>query len=119
MFWEKFTRLCDDRGISPTAACTAMGISDSAWRRWRDGTGSPRKENLHKIAKFFGVTPGSLVDDGDEIVYVEDQASARQYAFERKDLRILFDIAPKAPPSKIYEMIAQLEKYKEDDSSGD
>jgi transcriptional regulator with XRE-family HTH domain len=119
MFYEKFIRLCDDRGISPTAACTAMKISDSAWRRWKDGTGSPRRENLNKIAKFFGVTPGSLVDDGEDIVYVEDNTAARQYAFDRKDLRILFDVAPDSPPSRIYEVIALLKKYQEEDNSGD
>jgi transcriptional regulator with XRE-family HTH domain len=119
MFYEKFIRLCEDRGISPTAACTAIGISDGAWRRWKNGTGSPRGTNLNKIAKFFGVTPGSLVDDGDEIKYVDNSLQARQYAFERRDLRILFDLAPKQPPSKIYEVIAQLEKYQEEDNGSD
>lgn len=107
MFYDKFLRLCEEKGVSPSAACMAMGVSDGTWRRWRDGS-SPRGVNLQKVCKYFNVSPSTMLDDGDEIVYLPEDESirARQEAFDRAEMRVLFDAARDVPASKIYEVVA-------------
>ena len=116
MFYEKFLRLCEEKGVSPTAACMDMHISDGSWRRWRDGS-SPRGATIKKIGEYFNVSPSVLLNDSDDIEYIpeeDEKRIARQMAFDRSEMRTLFDLAVNAPASQIYEAITLLQKYKED-----
>lgn len=114
MFYEKFLNLCAQKGVSQTAACVNAGLSESAWKRWVDG-GVPNSSTMGKLCKYFGVTMQSMYDDNETPVIQNDEgAKARQEAFDNPDLRVLFDAARNIPASKLYEVIAQLRKYKED-----
>ena len=73
MFKERFTRLCNQKDISPTAACAAVGLSNAAYSCWTD-TSVPRKATLMKIADYFGVSMSYLlgvVDDPDPIALID------------------------------------------------
>lgn len=54
MFYEKFIRLCDDRGVSPTAACIAMGISDAI----TEAENTPRPVNTEEIKTVLSAYEG-------------------------------------------------------------
>lgn len=112
MFFEKFVALCDESGVSPTAACHAMGINGGTWRRWREGS-KPRGENLNKVCKFFGVSAESLLSDSMEIEYIKKGAQdARQALFETAGERMLFDTVHGCPEYKLLEWAAQAAKWK-------
>lgn len=60
MFYDTFLYLCNQRGISPSAAVVDMGFQKSVATRWKNGT-VPRDANLMKVASYFGVTTDYLL----------------------------------------------------------
>lgn len=111
MFYEKFKQMCEDAGISPSAACRAMIISEGTWRRWREGS-KPRGENLSKLCRFFGVTASSLINDDEEIQYTKGAQDARQMLFESAGERMLFDTVRGCPEYKLLEWAAEAARWK-------
>ena len=107
MFYERFERLCREHGYTPSGAVVAIGRSKNLAAKWKATNATPSAEVLHDLAKLFGVTVDFLLGK-------EDSMTARQQAFERADLRVLFDVAKDVPPSKVYEVVAILERYKEE-----
>lgn len=65
MFKENFTKLCANKNESPSAVCVKIGLTDSAYTKWKDDS-VPRKTTLIKIADYFGVTVESLLEDKKE-----------------------------------------------------
>ena len=59
-FKENFTRLCNQKGESPTTVCKKLGLSNAAYSCWTDES-IPRKSTLIKIADYFGVTVDYLL----------------------------------------------------------
>lgn len=106
MFYENFIRLCEEKGVSRGAVCQAVGLSDNAWRRWSAGS-NPNGKSMKAIADFFGVTPKEMMANTDSV-------AARQQAFDRPELKILFDAAKDAPASAILEAALGLMKLKEE-----
>ncbi len=113
MFYEKFTKLCAEKGVSKQSACAAAGLSSAAWVRWSNGS-VPSAVSLQKLCDYLGVTTESMINDDMEVTAISDGIAARQEAFDRPEMRILFDAAKDAPASKIYEVVALLEKFKEE-----
>ena len=93
-------RLIAERGISRLELCNAIGISSAAYTGWKKGS-QPREEKILAIEKFLGV---KLSDYGTS----EDVRESL-----REDLRILLRSASDLPPSSVYQLIAQIEKEKE------
>lgn len=52
MFKEEFIRLCTEKGVSPTAVCLEIGLSNSAYTQWTEKS-KPRKTTLLKITNYF------------------------------------------------------------------
>lgn len=70
MFKKRFERLCSEKGVSPTAACKAIGLSAAAYSKW-DYKSVPRQSTIKKFADLLEVSIEDLV--GDEIEVVDDQ----------------------------------------------
>ena len=60
MFKQRFIRLCNERGVSPSAACSAIGLSNATFSCWTDES-VPRKATLMRIADYFGVSVDYLL----------------------------------------------------------
>ncbi len=60
MFKENFVRLCNQRGVAPTAVCVAIGLQKSAFSNW-DETSVPRQSTLVKLADYFNVSVDYLL----------------------------------------------------------
>ena len=60
MFKTIFTKLCNERGESPTAVCLKLGLSNSAYTAWREDT-TPRLSTLLRIAEYFDVSVDYLL----------------------------------------------------------
>ncbi len=69
MFKKNFIKLCNQKGIAPTVACQAIGLSSAAFSKW-DETSIPRRATLQKFADYFGVSVDSLtkMTEGSESV---------------------------------------------------
>ena len=60
MFKTIFTKLCNEKGESPTSVCLKVGLSNSAYTAWDDQS-VPRLATLLKIADYFGVSTDYLL----------------------------------------------------------
>lgn len=60
-FYEKFVRLCDEKGVKPGRAASDCGINRSNVTSWKNNGYTPRGEALQRIAAYFGVSSDSLL----------------------------------------------------------
>lgn len=65
MFKERFTRLCNERGESPSAVCVKVGLSNSTYSMW-DENSMPRKATLLRMSDYFGVSVEYLKGETNE-----------------------------------------------------
>ena len=64
MFYDKFVQLCKQKGVSPSRAAIESGISKSLVTKWRTNkVQDPSAEIARKIAVYFGITVGELLDE--------------------------------------------------------
>lgn len=66
MFYERYCRLCKDRGKAPSTAAVEMGISKSAVTTWKKLGRTPKIDQLKKIADYFDVSLDYLMDETDD-----------------------------------------------------
>ena len=66
MFYERYCRLCKDRGKAPSTAAVEMGISKSAVTTWKKLGRTPKIDQLKKIADYFNVSLDYLMDETDD-----------------------------------------------------
>ena len=68
-FYDRYVKLCRDRGLKPHSRVTAdnIGISNALVTAWKNGS-RPRADTLEKLANYFGVTVEYLLfgDEGRE-----------------------------------------------------
>lgn len=62
-FYDRFSKLCERKGVSPTRAAVEAGIAKSAVTNWKQKGGEPTGENAKKLCAYFGVTRSELFDD--------------------------------------------------------
>ena len=60
-FYNTFVQLCQEKGISPSAAAEAVGINKSNVTAWKKEGYSPRNDALQKIADYFEVSADFLL----------------------------------------------------------
>lgn len=64
MFYAKFVQLCNEKGVSQSAAARGIGLDKSAVTRWSKGS-VPRGTTLYRLAEYFGVPVSELLGEGD------------------------------------------------------
>ena len=105
MFKQRFIRLCNERGVSPSAACSAIGLSNATFSCWTDES-VPRKATLMRIADYFGVSVDYLLGNV--------QMDLQHFAEKEKDPTVTVD--PKLLSlidSMSEDELADLERYAE------
>lgn len=60
MFYEIFTALCKESGLSPYKVCTDIGLNRSAVAKWKTGA-VPNGGTVTRLADYFGVSVGYLL----------------------------------------------------------
>ena len=88
-FYNKFLKLCIDAGEKPSSVAEKAGLSRSQVTRWKSGKGMTDASAV-KIANYFGVDPGSLLDDDSPIIYTNSEADEETLEFE-EELQIMRD----------------------------
>ncbi len=82
-FYNKFLKLCMEAGESPSAVAEKAGLSRSQVTRWKNGKGMTDASAL-KIAEYFGVDAGSLLQDDSPIIYLGGEADDELLEFEEE-----------------------------------
>lgn len=61
MFYDRFVKLCETKGMSPAAVAKEIGLSNSSTTTWKRGS-VPKGDTLQKIADYFSVPVDYLLD---------------------------------------------------------
>ena len=61
MFYDVYTELCRQKGISRSRAAAEMGLSNSTVTKWKKNGATPSGETMTKIAAYFGVSVDDLL----------------------------------------------------------
>ena len=123
MFYDSFTRLCEEKGYSPSKVLDALGISRGGLFRWKNG-GEPRNEYKKKIADYFGITVPELMSGKIESAPAETEADNEMDELleeirRRPDLKILFSLSKNATPSEVKKAIKIIKTICGDDDGAD
>ena len=115
-FYDKFDKLCGENGKKKTPVCVELGLSKTAWAKWRDGA-TPEAKTMRRIADYFEVPYSYLVDDSLEEAPAQaeetDTAKIREAMRRRPGIKLLFDVLEDAPDSDLYETLALAQRLKE------
>lgn len=65
MFKQNFVKICTEKGLSPTAVCTAIGLSNSTYSQWTEDS-VPRQTTLLKLAEYLEVSVDELLNGPQE-----------------------------------------------------
>lgn len=66
MFYDRYIGLCAEKGVSPSRAAEEIGLNKASVTNWKKNGYTPRAEVLQRIAEYFGVSVGFLVDSSEE-----------------------------------------------------
>lgn len=67
MLADNLVILRNIKGLTQEAVAEAIGISRQSYSKWEQGETIPDVEKCDKLAKFYGVTIDSLVNQSDKI----------------------------------------------------
>lgn len=73
MFYDKFTSLCQAKGVSKSQAAKEIGFDRSSITKWKTKGFAPRQELLKKIAEYFSVSVNELLEIGKERPAISDE----------------------------------------------
>lgn len=104
MFYDIFLKLCNDRGISPSAAALDMGFTKAANTKWAAGK-TPRDATLAKIAEYFSVSVDYLKGETDNRRETKEKAPTPVKSVEAM---YIAELANSLPDQKRKEAVAYL-----------
>ena len=61
MFYDRFKKLCEQKGVSCNKASLDIGLSNATQTKWKKTGATPRGDTLDKIAAYFGVSTDFLL----------------------------------------------------------
>jgi transcriptional regulator with XRE-family HTH domain len=62
IFWERFSMLCDEKGIKPNSIREELGLSSTGTiTSWKNRDVVPEELRLARISEYFGVSVGYLL----------------------------------------------------------
>lgn len=123
--YEIFSKLIQERSITPYKVSKDTGVSQSTLSDWKRGVSTPKQDKLQKIADYLGVSIDYLMTgeekDGDRYYLNDETAQVAQEIFENKELRALFDVQKDMEPEdlKALHQMALALKRKERGNSDD
>ena len=116
-FYDRFDELCRRDGKARSPVCEDLGLSRTAWTKWKKGS-TPDMETVLKIADYFQTGIGYLLEDPDlgdmGIELIDDETrQIRDIMRNRPGIRLLFDTVKDVPDSDLYQTLALAMKLKE------
>ena len=106
MFFDIFSCLCEQKGVSRYKACTDVGLNRAAVAKWKGGA-IPNGSTLAKLAEYFGVSTDYLMG-----VTLDAQIFASEYWL--RYLEAAYDFSNEGDREEIAQSIAVLQESIED-----
>lgn len=88
MFWEIFSKLCDDKKIKPNPLGKELGISSGSITNWKNGK-LPNGENLLKLANYFNVSVDYLLTGNNPNANIFPDTNM-ELSYNEKEMLMLF-----------------------------
>lgn len=112
MFYDNFLRLCNQKGVSPSAAVVEMGFQKSVVTRWKKSI--PTDANKLKIANYFGVSVDELIGDAEneKKPLINEDEELTEYLEElknRPEMRMLFSLTKGATKEDVEKAVRIIE----------
>ena len=82
-YLNNYIMLCQQNGYSLSTLPPKLGLSRSAYSKWKNGT-DPSAPTIKKVADFFGVSPEWMTTDHSEAPSFQNAAPAESPANETK-----------------------------------
>lgn len=60
-FYDRFEKLCREKGVTPTGAARENGLAQSVISMWKTRGSTPQAETVQKLANYFGVSVDYLL----------------------------------------------------------
>lgn len=79
MFWDRFVKECERKGLKPNRVAREIGISSATITKWSNGS-IPRGETLSKVASYFGVTSDYLLGNTEERIVPSNKLEGIDFA---------------------------------------
>lgn len=120
---DKIRFLRESKNMTQVEFGKVAGVSDKAVSTWENGSAEPRMGAIQKIADYFGVSKGWIVDDSEESF---DDVNRINSLFIEKHGQSVFDIAMRYAAldrddqiriSERIDMMLEDPKYKKDAAS--
>lgn len=86
MFYEKYARLCAERGLSVTGVARALHITPNAPSAWANGA-TPRNSTLKRIADYFNVDVSYFYED--DVIESKDDKLVENFIDEMRQKNVL------------------------------
>ena len=87
MFYDHFSELCKEKGISVTKATEEIGLARTIGTKWKNTGATPNGATLAKIAEYFNVSVSYLLGEEKE----KPTLSGEQISEARKQLDVALD----------------------------
>ena len=68
MFYDVYTNLCNQKGVSRSRAAAEIGLSNSTVTKWKKTGAIPSGETLTKIAAYFNVSVDDLIKQEKDLI---------------------------------------------------
>lgn len=118
MFYDKFAELCEQKGVTPTAAAVAIGLSKATPTKWKKSKATPTGKTLKKIAAYFCITESELLSDEKIQLIQDEQVELRDELRNSSAFRILYDTLKNATDADMLEAAAIIARRKEERDRG-
>ena len=87
MYYDKFKKLCDEKGVRPGTVSRATGIPSATFSEWKKGTYTPKQDKLKKVAEYFNISLEELMEEEPSekkktIIKVWHNPNSEEYAKE-------------------------------------
>lgn len=94
MFYDRFSKVCKEKGTTPTSVVKAVGLSTGGMAHWKKGA-TPKIDTLRKLADYLKVDVNDLLDDDQKEKPAEDDEpqtleEARE-VLRQSGIRVLLD----------------------------
>lgn len=114
MFYDKFAELCNQKGVTPTAAAIAIGISKATPTKWKKTGATPTGKTLKKAAAYFGITESELLSEEKIQLPQSEQVELREELRNNSAFRVLYDTLKNATDADMLEAAAIIARRKEE-----
>lgn len=105
-FYKNYVRLCAQKGVSPSAAAEAVGLSRTSPNGWKKGK-NPNDLTLAKLADYFGVLDVDLLAEEKEKSPAPESAELTETQKKAFDLIMQLDEKSLRRMIKIFEAVLE------------